>query len=46
MHKRLKEARNAYISDYLVEAIEDNPKRFWSYIKQLKKNKWGLQILK
>ena len=37
MHKRLKQVRNAYISDYLGEAIEENPKRFWSYIKQLKK---------
>ena len=27
----LKEARNAYISDYLGEGIEENPKRFWSY---------------
>jgi len=27
-HKGLKEARNAYISDYLGEAIEENPKRF------------------
>jgi len=25
MHRRLKEARNAYISDYLGEAIEENP---------------------
>lgn len=32
MHRRLKEARNAYISDYLGEAIEENPKRFWSYM--------------
>ena len=42
MHKRLKEARNAYISDYLGEAIEENPKRFWSYIKQLKKEEPGI----
>ena len=27
MHKRLKEARKAYISDYLGEAIEENPTR-------------------
>lgn len=27
MHKGLKEARNAYISDYLGEAIEENPER-------------------
>ena len=42
MHKRLKEARNAYISDYLGEAIEENPKRFWSYVKQLKKEEPGI----
>ena len=37
MHKKLNGARNAYVSDYLGEAIEENPKRFWSYIKQLNK---------
>ena len=42
MHKRLTEARNAYISDYLGEAIEENPKRFWSYIKQLNKEELGI----
>ena len=42
MHKKLKEARDAYISDYLGEAIEENPKRFWSHIKQLKKEEPGV----
>ena len=42
MHNSLKEARNAYISDYLGEAIEENPKRFWSYIKQLNKEELGI----
>lgn len=42
MHKRLKEARHAYISDYLGEAIEENLKRFWSYVKQLKKEEPGI----
>ena len=42
MHKRLKEARNVYIFDYLGEAIEENPGRFWSYIKQLKKEEPGI----
>ena len=42
MHKRLKEARKVYISDYLREAIEENPKRFWSYIKQLNKEELGI----
>ena len=42
MRKRLKEARKTYISDYLGEAIEENPKRFWSSIKQLKKEEPGI----
>ena len=42
MHKKLKEARDAYISDYLGEGIEENPKRFWSHIKQLKKEEPGV----
>ena len=41
MHKRLKEARNAYVSDYLG-AIEENLGRFWSYIKQLNKEELGI----
>ena len=45
MHKRLKEARKAYISDYLGEAIEENPERFWSYIKQLNKEELGIADL-
>lgn len=36
MHQSLKSARNLYISDYLGEAIETNPKRVWSFIKQKK----------
>ena len=42
MHKRSKEARNAYISDYLGETIKGNPKRFWSCIKQLNKEEVGI----
>ena len=37
LHQSLKSARGTYVSDYLGEAIEENPKRFWTYIKQLKK---------
>ena len=33
---------DAYISDHLGEAIEENPKRFWSYIKQLNKEELGI----
>ena len=36
LQKKLKSAREAYISDFLGDAIKENPKRFWSYIKQLK----------
>jgi len=42
MHKDLKTARYTYISDYLGEAVKDNPKRFWSYIKQLQKDNPGI----
>ena len=40
--KNLKSAREVYISDFLGDAIEENPKRFWSYIKQLKNDDPGV----
>ena len=41
MHKSLKSARQEYISGHLSEAIKDNRKRFWSYVKRLKQeNPW------
>ena len=36
LQKNLKSAREAYISDFLGDAIKENTERFWSYIKQLK----------
>ena len=42
MHKNLKSAREDYISDHLSEAIKDNPKRFWSYVKRLKQENLGI----
>ena len=33
------------MSDFLGEAIEENPKRFWSYVKQLKKEDHGVADL-
>lgn len=45
MHQSLKTARDSYVSDFLGEAIEENPKRFWSYVKQLKKEDHGVADL-
>lgn len=36
VHQSLNSVRNVYISDYLGEAIETNPKRLWSFMKQKK----------
>ena len=42
-HKnRLKSAREEYISGHLSEAIKDNPKRFWFYVKRLKQENPGI----
>ena len=42
MHKNLKSAREEYIKGHLSEAIKDNPKRFWSYVKRLKQENSGI----
>ena len=42
MHKNLKSAREEYIKGHLSEAIKDNPKRFWSYVKRLKQENPGI----
>ena len=42
MHKNLKSARDEYIKDHVSEAIKDNPKRFWSYVKRLKQDNPGI----
>ena len=44
--KNLKSAREVYISDFLGDAIEENPKRFWSYIKQLRNDDPGVADFK
>lgn len=36
LHKKLKSAREGYVSGSLGESIKDNPKRFWPFIKDLK----------
>ena len=46
LHKSLKSARENYISDYLELAIVENPKRFWSYIKELKNDDPGVADFK
>jgi len=45
MHQSLKTVRDNYVSDFLGEAIEENPKRFWSYVKQMKKEDHGVADL-
>ena len=42
MHKNLKSAKEEYTSSHLSEAIKDNPKRFWSYVKRLKQENPGI----
>ena len=46
LQKDLKSTRETYISDFLGTAIEENPKRFWSYIKQLKNEDPGVADFK
>ena len=46
LQKNLKSTREKYISDYLGGAIEENPKRFWTYIKQLKNDDPGVADFK
>ena len=46
MHQSLKTARDGYVSNFLGEAIEENPKRFWSYVKQLRHDDPGVADLK
>ncbi|KAK2547515.1 hypothetical protein P5673_032476 [Acropora cervicornis] len=38
MLENAKSAREKFVSDYLGDLIKDNPKRFWSFIKHLKKD--------
>ncbi len=45
LHSRLKIAMNTYVSEYLTEAVANNPKRFWSYIKQVKQDDLGVADL-
>ena len=41
MHNNLKSAKE-YISGHLSEAIKNNPKCFWSYVKRLKQENPGI----
>ena len=45
MHQSLKTARDGYVSNFLGEAIEENPKCFWSYVKQLRHDDPGVADL-
>ena len=46
LHKNLKSAREKYVFDYLGESIKENPKRFWSFVKHLKKDDPGVADFK
>ena len=46
MHQKVKATRNSYVSDVLDNAIEENPKRSWSYVKQLNQEDLGVADLK
>ena len=37
LRQELKKARNVYVSGFLSDAIQENPKSFWSYIKKTKR---------
>ena len=45
MRNQLKSTRDTYISDYLGDAIKENPTRFWSFIKQLNQDDPGVADL-
>ena len=36
LRQELAKARNEYVSGFLTESIKENPKSFWSYIKNTK----------
>ena len=36
MRQRLTKAKNGYVSGFLSDAIHENPKSVWSYIKKTK----------
>ncbi|PFX11162.1 LINE-1 retrotransposable element ORF2 protein, partial [Stylophora pistillata] len=42
VHRNLKSGREEYISNHLGEAIKENPKRFWSYVKRLNHDNPGV----
>jgi hypothetical protein len=46
MHQDLKSARETYYSDFFEHTIEENPKRFWTHIKQLSNDNHGVADLK
>ena len=42
--KLLKAAPNDYLNNVIVGSLEKNPKRFWSYIRLLRSENFGILI--
>lgn len=43
LHLNLKSSRNNYLSDFLGNSIQENPKAFWSQLKKLGKEDTDIQ---
>ncbi|CAB4025778.1 Hypothetical predicted protein, partial [Paramuricea clavata] len=46
LSKNLKSARDTYLSGYLTDTMQENPKAFWSYIKRLRQDNPGVEDFK
>ena len=46
MVKLLKTTRNDYLNNVIGGSLQENPKRFWSYIKRLWSENFGIPILR
>ncbi|CAB3986093.1 Hypothetical predicted protein, partial [Paramuricea clavata] len=46
LSKNLKRARDTYLSGYLTDTMQENPKAFWSYIKRLRQDNPGVEDFK
>ena len=44
--KLLKTTRNDYLNNVIGGSLQENPKRFWSYIKRLWSENFGIPILR
>ena len=42
LNKELSQSRNQYMSEFLVQSINQNPKSFWSHIKKVRSDEVGV----